>query len=156
MTCTYPDCSKPEKARGWCTGHCRQWLRAGGDTDALRPLRHYGDGPTECDGPDCRRPVLSLGLCKTHYAQLRRQGGDRSALTPIRRVKPPRRVTRIDRAARRIEDALWLLDCGTHAAEVAHRVGYPSVSAMDISLRRAGHSRPEVAREASYQRASAA
>ena len=122
----------------------------------VAPSRHYGDGPTECDGPDCRRPVLSLGLCKTHYAQLRRQGGDRSALTPIRRVKPPRRVTRIDRAARRIEDALWLLDCGTHAAEVAHRVGYPSVSAMDISLRRAGHSRPEVAREASYQRASAA
>ena len=155
MTCTYPDCSKPEKARGWCTGHYRQWLRAGGDTDALRPLRHYGDGPTECHGPGCRRQVFAVGLCKTHYGQLcdRR---DRSALTPIRRVKPPRRVTRIDRAARRIEDALWLLDCGTHPAEVAHRVGYPSVPAMEVALRRAGHSRPNVAREASYQRASAA
>ena len=154
MTCTYPDCSKPEKARGWCTGHYRQWLRAGGDPKALRPLRHYGDGPTECSGPGCRRPVLAVGLCKTHYAQIRRLG-DRSTLTPIRRVRPPRRDTRINRAARRIEDALWLLDCGTHAAEVAHRVGYPSVPAMEVALRRAGHPRPEVMRESKYARTAA-
>ena len=90
----------------------------------------------------CHQKAIAKCLCQRHYDHWRASG------------RLP--VVAQTAAEARIEDALWLLDCGTHAAEVAHRVGYPSVTAMDISLRRAGHSRPDVAREASYQRASAA
>lgn len=90
----------------------------------------------------CQQRAIAKCLCQRHYDQWRSSG----QLPIVAQTA----------AEARIEDALWLLDCGTHAAEVAQRVGYPSVPAMEVALRRAGHSRPDVAREASYQRASAA
>ena len=90
----------------------------------------------------CQQWAIAKCLCQRHYDQWRSSG------------RLP--IVAQTAAEARIEDALWLLDCGTHTAEVAQRVGYPSVPAMEVALRRAGHPHPEVARESKYARTAAA
>lgn len=55
----------------------------------------------------------------------------------------------------RVENALWLLDAGTHPTEVAHRLN-TNPSALERLLRRHGHTiTPEVRAEAAlYLKAS--
>lgn len=56
------------------------------------------------------------------------------------------------RVAARLEDAVWLLDeCGVHPAAVAERLGV-TISTLDATFRRAGISRPDIAKEATYQK----
>jgi len=37
--CDFPGCINDSRARGYCAAHHRQWLRCGGDTSAMLPLR---------------------------------------------------------------------------------------------------------------------
>ena len=55
------------------------------------------------------------------------------------------------RTATRLENALWLLDGGTHPTRVAARLGM-TVQALDRMLHRCGQPRPAVRDEATYQR----
>lgn len=146
MTCTYEGCGRRVKAVGYCTGHYRQWLHADRDPTALRPIRPRQ--PAECTGPVCDRRPVARGYCDGHYNQWITRDRDPSRLTPLKRD-----TTRHHRLApARIEDALWLLDAGTHPSEVARRVGYASVSSLEAALQRRGYRVPAVAAEASYER----
>lgn len=65
-SCSFPNCGKPAKARGYCYGHYRQ-LRAG---EPLRPLRIWTSNNGDCSFNGCQRRRAGRGLCAGHLAQL--------------------------------------------------------------------------------------
>lgn len=62
-TCTFPGCTNPHKARGFCKGH-NDHIRAGKDLQALQ-LR-LPPGPCAVD--ECGRPRHAAGMCARHYS----------------------------------------------------------------------------------------
>lgn len=74
--CSFPDCDKPVRARGWCTTHYARWSRRG-DVNVTLVGRRSGPYPNE------RRPVAErfwekvdkTGSCWIWTAQLNRHRG---------------------------------------------------------------------------------
>lgn len=82
-TCSYPECENPNKAKGYCTGHYKQF-KAGKE---LRPLPPRGI--TVCTFPDCGRPHIAKGYCTGHWQQYKKgtplKPLGRRSLTPDQR-----------------------------------------------------------------------
>lgn len=55
--CSIPDCGKPIKSRGWCTGHYQRWNKhgnpLGGGTSPGEALRFYREVVLPYDGDEC-------------------------------------------------------------------------------------------------------
>lgn len=65
MECSFKDCERLAKAKGFCNAHYIQQRKG-----ALRPIRLPYD-PT-CTFPGCGRKHESRGLCNAHYIQQRK------------------------------------------------------------------------------------
>ena len=89
----------------------------------------------------CDRVVYARRVCWHHHQHLYHG-------RPVRQIRSSR--------AARVEDALWLLSWGTPVEEVARRVGYASVAALESALRHTGHYVPAVAAEVKRTRTAAA
>lgn len=64
--CSIPNCGKPHKARGWCSGHWWRWRLYGdplkGDTPKGEPLRFFREVVMAYEGDDCLRwPFATKG-----------------------------------------------------------------------------------------------
>lgn len=71
--CSIPDCGKPVKTKGWCTGHYKRWLRHGsptcGRTPPGEPERFYRQVVLPYDGDECLLwpyAALSSGYATLH------------------------------------------------------------------------------------------
>ncbi|MAH47452.1 hypothetical protein CMI37_16630, partial [Candidatus Pacearchaeota archaeon] len=78
MSCSFEECSRERKGRGYCAGHLRQ-LRAGEELRALRPRRLKHETPVVCTFEGCDRDSYAHGLCSGHYQQKKRK----KTLTPL-------------------------------------------------------------------------
>lgn len=65
--CTYPECNRPHRARGYCRGHYQQ-LTDGRPLTTLRPYEYREPG-ARCAYPPCERGVENAGYCAGHYRQ---------------------------------------------------------------------------------------
>jgi len=110
MTCSAVDCDRATYARGLCSRHYKQLLRAG----AVRPDR----APAPCAVPDCERRAVTRGWCHGHYVRWSRTG-DVRAHVPLRR--PQRDVCTVDACERGAHSAGL---CRSHAAR-QRRYGDP-------------------------------
>lgn len=63
--CSFPECGKPLRSRGLCTGHYKQHKK-GAILKAIIP-RQTPEGA--CSFPGCERDCATLGLCQCHYEQ---------------------------------------------------------------------------------------
>ena len=82
---------------------------------------------TACATLGCTAPAALRRLCRRHYDAVLSAGRRLSTTTPQPTPTPAR-----------VEDALWLLECGEHPERIAQRCGFPSIYALDIALRRNG------------------
>ena len=98
---------------------------------------------TACANPDCTAPAVRRRLCRRHYDAVLSAGRRLSATAP--RPTP---------TSARVEDALWLLECGEYPERIAQRCGFSSIYALDIALRRNGT--PSAAVQAAAQAAARA
>ncbi|GAX54736.1 hypothetical protein SO3561_06289 [Streptomyces olivochromogenes] len=62
VLCTFPECSKPVRARALCMGHYAQQSKG----KPLTPLRTTKPSTTGCAFPGCRAPHWGHGLCRPH------------------------------------------------------------------------------------------
>lgn len=87
-TCTVPDCSKREIARGWCTKHYNRWLKHG---DANHATRRWAPRGTRCRHDGCTRECFGggRGWCSFHYSRWR-TGGEEALDRPLRVAAPVR------------------------------------------------------------------
>ena len=71
--CTFPDCGKKHKSRGWCNAHYDQVIRRGEEPYVIgtRPGRKSHIG--ECSEPNCHNIQHSRGLCRSHYRKDQRK-----------------------------------------------------------------------------------
>ena len=65
-TCSFPECGKPRKTRGWCQTHYCRWLKYGDPSVVHRTYVCSVDG---CEGKHKAR-----GLCDKHVRRLRNNG----------------------------------------------------------------------------------
>lgn len=70
--CSVDGCTKPHKARGFCSEHYQRFKTGRDVTVAIK--RRDRNPPAHCTAPECVQPVKSRGLCKMHYARLLRHG----------------------------------------------------------------------------------
>lgn len=63
-SCNVKGCTKPHRAKGWCSTHYSQWKRG-----TLGNTRLYVKGGRRCKIHGCDRPFKALGLCKYHWTQ---------------------------------------------------------------------------------------
>ena len=68
-TCSFADCSRPIRARGWCVTHYERW-RQHGDVNVVLVQRN----PEICVADDCDRKPLRRGYCNKHYQRWRAHG----------------------------------------------------------------------------------
>jgi len=74
-TCTYENCGRPHKARGYCQTHYTQLKR---NILPVGPIKtRVSVKPDECVEDDCHDPVKAKGLCKMHYQRTLRHGHTR-------------------------------------------------------------------------------
>ena len=69
--CTVDGCERDHLARGYCSGHYKQWR-----ADRLGKTRTYSTDAKPCPGPGadgkpCGRDVVGRGLCQAHCRQAR-------------------------------------------------------------------------------------
>ena len=76
--CSSPECTKPVRTHGLCTGHYKRLLE-GRDLDT--PLRELERGNHGCKIEGCGRPHKAKGYCKRHYYQ--RQWRDRNPVPAL-------------------------------------------------------------------------
>lgn len=68
--CKINGCSSPEKARGLCNKHYKQWNLANKDS-VFDWAVNLG---RKCSVPDCPSDAATAGLCGKHYARMHRHG----------------------------------------------------------------------------------
>lgn len=89
-TCTQEGCSRPPRARGWCTHHYHLWRRRGDPNALAIHISRSG----ECDIAGCDLPVISKRLCSRHYQSHKRYG---DPLTAQRKVRSYCQINGCDR-----------------------------------------------------------
>ena len=62
--CSAPQCNKPVRVAGLCTGHYDRQRRGG---DINTPLRRCVRNPSHCKVDDCYRAPVARGYCQRHY-----------------------------------------------------------------------------------------
>lgn len=62
--CTFPDCSKPHRAKGYCAGHYMQYTTG----KPLKELQVRKPRPV-CKFEGCDKSYLARGYCSGHYYQ---------------------------------------------------------------------------------------
>lgn len=72
--CSLDFCDRDELAKGFCTGHYKQWRR-GIDLHQLRPKLFQHEIADQCTNSTkkCLRTLYSKGLCKSCYEVERRK-----------------------------------------------------------------------------------
>lgn len=70
--CSFPDCSRPLRCKGYCDAHYTQHRRGQELIPIGQHLEELKARPKPpCDFPNCGRPLWSKGLCSSHYVQHR-------------------------------------------------------------------------------------
>lgn len=68
-TCSFAECNRPHLAKGFCSGHLRQWNKG----KELRPLvEKVPRAGRSCSFPGCAGRYKAADYCSTHYDQQRR------------------------------------------------------------------------------------
>lgn len=134
-TCAGPECDRPAKALGYCSGHYAQHHR----NQPLTPLRTYNRrGTRRCTGPQCRRQPVARNLCMGHWAQWRRTG----RTWPLNPKGQGRRGWTGSPNQELATEVEWLT--GTdHPTNIAQRLGFKDPATLAKRLQRAG--RPDLA-----------
>lgn len=72
--CKYGECTRPSKARGWCSTHWLRWRKHGDPSVVLRVGVDYGTKHPLCLATGCTRPHHARGYCEKHYRRLVKHG----------------------------------------------------------------------------------
>lgn len=76
-TCTFPQCEKPARCRGWCSAHYERWRKHGDPAVVLPPVyppSNVRTQTTTCQAVGCGKTPWARNLCSTHYQKLRKHG----------------------------------------------------------------------------------
>lgn len=78
-SCSIEDCSKPRKAKGYCSIHYARFCRHG---DPLAGRGYRALVPASCSVEGCGATCHALGYCTRHYAAFRRNGPELAKSSP--------------------------------------------------------------------------
>jgi DNA-directed RNA polymerase subunit RPC12/RpoP len=77
ITCSFPECVKAARARGWCSTHYERWRKHGSPDIVLDPVPPPASPRTqlaECRVDGCRKAPWARNLCDAHYQKFRKYG----------------------------------------------------------------------------------